>query len=306
MTNLNMPIAARAKLKAIPMQTRKIVNVASVPKLSPFRYPGGKTWLVPQIRKWLDSLLVRPRYFVEPFAGGGIASLTAVIENKVDIAVMCELDRGVAAVWHVVLDDAEWLIDRILGFKMTVNNVQKILNRNVRSRREIAFQTIVRNRAQRGGILARGASLMKKGENGNGIASRWYPETLAKRIALIHSHRDKIRFVEGNGLAIVRQYLGNPRAAFFIDPPYTAGGKKAGKRLYSHNDIDHGALFGLMQRATGQFMMTYDEAPEVVKLAQANGFNLARVPMKNTHNITMSELLITPRQDAPIRHRASA
>ena len=26
------------------------VNVASVPQRSPFRYPGGKTWLVPQVR----------------------------------------------------------------------------------------------------------------------------------------------------------------------------------------------------------------------------------------------------------------
>lgn len=28
----------------------QIVNVASVPQRSPFRYPGGKTWLVPHIR----------------------------------------------------------------------------------------------------------------------------------------------------------------------------------------------------------------------------------------------------------------
>lgn len=25
----------------------RVVNVASVPQRSPFRYPGGKTWLVP-------------------------------------------------------------------------------------------------------------------------------------------------------------------------------------------------------------------------------------------------------------------
>jgi DNA adenine methylase len=29
----------------------KIVNVASVPQRSPFRYPGGKTWLVPIVRQ---------------------------------------------------------------------------------------------------------------------------------------------------------------------------------------------------------------------------------------------------------------
>ena len=28
-----------------------IVNVASVPQRSPFRYPGGKTWLIPIARK---------------------------------------------------------------------------------------------------------------------------------------------------------------------------------------------------------------------------------------------------------------
>lgn len=28
----------------------KVINVATVPLRSPFRYPGGKTWLVPRIR----------------------------------------------------------------------------------------------------------------------------------------------------------------------------------------------------------------------------------------------------------------
>jgi DNA adenine methylase len=30
-----------------------VVNVASVAQRSPFRYPGGKTWLIPTVRKWL-------------------------------------------------------------------------------------------------------------------------------------------------------------------------------------------------------------------------------------------------------------
>jgi len=61
-----------------------IVNVASVPQLSPFRYPGGKTWLVPELRKWLEGLGPRPSLFVEPFAGGAIASLTVAAEHRAE------------------------------------------------------------------------------------------------------------------------------------------------------------------------------------------------------------------------------
>ena len=83
--------------------SQDIVNVASVPKRSPFRYPGGKTWLVPRVRQWLRSLDARPSMLVEPFAGGGIISLTAVFEDLAEHAVLVELDRDVAAVWQIIL-----------------------------------------------------------------------------------------------------------------------------------------------------------------------------------------------------------
>lgn len=35
-------------------------NVAQVRQLSPFRYPGGKTWLVPEVRKWLTAFRPSP------------------------------------------------------------------------------------------------------------------------------------------------------------------------------------------------------------------------------------------------------
>jgi hypothetical protein len=47
--------------------SEKIVNVASVPHRSPFRYPGGKTWLVPRVRRWLLSPPKRPNEFIELF-----------------------------------------------------------------------------------------------------------------------------------------------------------------------------------------------------------------------------------------------
>jgi hypothetical protein len=49
-----------------------VVNVASVPKLSPFRYPGGKTWFIPYIRQWLsphdDGLATLATHLNDPHA----------------------------------------------------------------------------------------------------------------------------------------------------------------------------------------------------------------------------------------------
>src|ERR1017187_5676540 len=80
------------------VEKQYVVNVASVPQRSPFRYPGGKTWLVPRIRQWLGSFSVRPADLIEPFAGGGIVSLTAVFENLVERAILVELDHDIASV----------------------------------------------------------------------------------------------------------------------------------------------------------------------------------------------------------------
>jgi len=277
-----------------PLANIGIVNVATVPQRSPFRYPGGKTWLVPEIRTWLRSLPRKPEVLMEPFAGGSIASLTAIFESLAERVVMVEKDEHVAAVWQVILEDAHWLADQIIGFEITLDNVREALSYAPGSKCEKAFQAILRNRVQRGGIMAPGASLMKTGENGRGIASRWYPGTLAKRILDIYGQRDRITFIEGDAFEVIPDFLENQAVAFFIDPPYTAGGKQAGKRLYLHSEMDHEALFSLMGSAKGDFMMTYDEAVEVEEMAIRYGFCVRRVPMKNTHHAKLYELLIHP------------
>jgi DNA adenine methylase len=169
-----------------------IVNVASVPQRSPFRYPGGKTWLVPLVRSWLSA--VQPVVdLVEPFAGGAIVGLTAVFERLAEHVTLIELDPNVAAVWEVLLDgQGSSLAEKIVAFDMTLENARRILAQEPQSVLDRAFATIVRNRVQRGGILAPGASLMKAGENGHGVKSRWYAGTLHRRISDIQGRRSRI------------------------------------------------------------------------------------------------------------------
>jgi DNA adenine methylase len=269
------------------------VNVSSVPQRSPFRYPGGKTWLVPRLRQWLGSKSDRPALLVEPFAGGGVISLTAVAENLVDQVVMAELDSQVAAVWHTILgEDCSWLIERIGGFTPTFESVSEVLNDDPKNTRELAFRTIVKNRTSHGGVLAPGAGLLKKGENGKGISSRWYGNTIQKRIAAIHELRSRILFIEGDGFDVLESQGKFNTTVSFIDPPYTAPGKRAGSRLYAHWDIDHDRLFEIANERAHDFLMTYDNEPGAIELAKRHGFQTRQISMQNTHLATMNELLI--------------
>lgn len=269
------------------------VNVASVPQRSPFRYPGGKTWFVPTFRRWMASLRTKPRLLIEPFAGGGIISLTALFENWVDRVVMVELDDDVAAVWETIVHgEAEWLAERILTFTMTRENVEQELLKTPISRREQAFQTILKNRTLHGGILAEGSGFIKQGEAGKGIGSRWYPKTLAQRLLALNHVAHRIDFRCDDGLKVMAEFAACDDGVYFIDPPYTAGGKNAGRRLYKHAQIDHDYLFTLCESLAGDFLMTYDEAEEVKEKARRCGFQMRLIPMKNTHHATLKELVI--------------
>lgn len=266
------------------------VNVASVPQRSPFRYPGGKTWLVPIARCWMSSFSPQVTNLLEPFAGGAGISLMAVFERYVERAHLVELDAEVAAVWRATFSDRwEPLCALIRSFDFTPNSVNEILTRTPNDQVDKAFRTIIKNRASRGGILAPGAGLVKTGEAGKGIASRWYPETIARRISAIGERSAQFELTAGDGLTVLRAHVKAENAAWFVDPPYPI----AGRRLYTHHELDHRALFEVMQQFNGPILATYDHNPAIEKLAHEFGFETRLVPMKSTHHERKLELLLS-------------
>jgi len=275
--------------KKVIYSSLRPINVSSVPQRSPFRYPGGKTWLIPYIRDWLMSKTATPTRLIEPFAGGAIVSLTAGFEGLVKHVIFSEKDSGVAAVWKVILNGhSEWLAKRIMDFELNESNARKALDVKPHDITDVAFQTILRNRVQRGGIMAPGAGLIKTGENGRGINSRWYPATLARRIREINQARDKFTFVEGDAFELIKEHQADADACFYVDPPYTM----AAKRLYVAWNVDHARLFREMSKCKGDFLMSYDNTVEVVSLAEEFGFETKPIAMKSTHHAKMTELLI--------------
>lgn len=246
------------------------------------------------MRRMLGKLPAdRPWRMCEPFAGGGSISLMSVAERQVEHALMVEKDEAVSALWRVVLHDSEWLADQIRDFAPSAGSVRRLLASQERGDRALAFRTLVRNRVSYGGILAAGASVVRAGENGRGVASRWYPQTLARRVAAISAMVPRLAAEQGDGMDEIRRRRRCRRTVFFIDPPYTAAGKRAGRRLYDHCEVDHAALFELAAGLAGVVVMTYDESDAIRRMARRHGLRATPVAMKNGHHERLRELIIT-------------
>ena len=207
--------------------------------------------------------------------------------------VLVETDDRVASVWRTILyGDWKWLIARISTFPLTHDAVIRELARTPATLEQKAFQTLLQNRVSHGGKLAPGSGLLKNGEEGHGLQSRWYPQTLQRRIETIVGMRDRLVFLERDGMNVLRDHAENPRAAFFMDPPYTASGSKPGARLYRNNHLEHEELFRIARTLQGDFLMTYSSDPQIRELAVKNGLQVRELQMRNTRHVEQQEFLI--------------
>jgi len=246
--------------------------------------------MIPILRAWLGALPTEPAVFIEPFAGGASASLTATFESFCTRALLSDLDSSVAVVWQSALCEAgETLAENVESFRLTRKNVKELFRRaEVGSQFEKALAVIVRNRIQRAGVLATGAGILKHGENGKGIQSRWYPKTIATRLREITKSRTKLSFLHCDGFEVLEEYVDDENAVAFVDPPYFG----PASRLYNHWKLDHEGLFQLLGRFKGDFLLAYDNASEIRELASKYEFDVALVAMKTSHHKKKNELLI--------------
>ena len=268
----------------------KLPNVAKVPLYSLFRYPGGKSRWYFYVKQWV--LQTQPSTFVEPFAGGAYAGLAVAVEEWahriVEDIVLVELDSNVSAVWKTIFsDEVEWLLDRIRSFEMSRSAAEEAIAAKEESVRARAFAMIVHNRVSRGGITAPGAGWVKKGENGQGLSSRWYAKTLVERIETIAKARERITFISGDAFDVLPSYCDSD-TALFLDPPYP----KAGGRLYKHSDINHERLFQIASETNGPVLLTYDNSDHVQALVDQYEFESEELTVSTTHHTRKTELII--------------
>ena len=143
-------------------------------------------------------------------------------------------------------------------------------------------------------MIASSAGLIVKGERNRGLLSRWYPETLAKRIELIHSFRAQIEFYEADAMEQLPSILNcrNTSPKIFVDPPYPKLMRAGVRPLYTHVALNHDNLVRMLAESNKDFLLTYDDTAYARNLVTGNGLLFEVIAMKNTNAESKKELLI--------------
>lgn len=256
-------------------EIRKIRSKNHLKKqVSPLRYPGGKSKILDLLSTYLHE---EKKTFVDVYCGGGSVGLSLLLSGIVEHLVMNDLDKGVYALFYVILTAPEMLIEKIKTITPDRNlffEYQQMIKKNYEgySKLERAFGFLVVNRLAFSGIW--------NAHPASNLLQRWTPETLEKRIWNIWEKRNQITLLNEDALKVIEKYYWYEDCTIFIDPPYYVAWEK---KLYKHcyQEEEHWQLAELLNSlvsgmpAHADILVTYDNHPFISELYRDAG--VARV-----------------------------
>ncbi len=137
----------------MPQRKKPLIReTASI--LSPLRYPGAKRRLAGYLAQVLRLNKLRPKLFVEPFAGGASVALALLNDGLVEKIALGERDPLVAAFWKTVFRDPEWLVQEIQRIPVTIQKWRYFRTGKFRTDRDRALACLFLNRTSFSGILS--------------------------------------------------------------------------------------------------------------------------------------------------------
>lgn len=236
--------------------------------LSPLRYPGAKRRFAGYVAEALRCNELRPRLFVEPFAGGASVSLRLLQDNLVDQVGLGELDPMVAAFWKCVFFDTDWLVDAIEKVVVSLATWNRYRTSQLESERDQALACIFLNRTSFSGILSKTAGPIggQQQTSKYKIDCRFTKPTLVKRIRQAAALRDRVAFVHCAAWDDTVTHAcslghGEDELMYYLDPPFY---HKAAE-LYRHyfSEADHQALHDALIALPQHWLLSYDAAEQI-------------------------------------------
>lgn len=226
--------------------------------ISPFRYPGGKSWLCSKFEG-----LVRDLYpkgldnIIEPFCGGASISLNAVVKGLAKMAFINDIDKELFAFWHALVNEETGgayrgiiaLLEEEIDYPLTKEGEPYLLA-------EKAFDTLLKSRTSFTGGIKKDAGNIGAGH------SRYKPKTLIERLKKIRKKADNIHafnfgYDEFLEKIFELECVREKKNLIYADPPYPT----AGERLYTHGYIEESKFVNAIHKVpknTG-IIISYEE-----------------------------------------------
>jgi len=217
-----------------------------------------------------------PELFVEPFAGGAGVSLQLLSEGTVENIALGEKDDLIASFWKTVLEDAEWLVDKIERVEISLEQWDQFRSSSSEGTRQKALACIFLNRTSFSGILAATAGPLggRAQESDYTIDCRFNKARIIQRIRDIHALKERVFFVHAGDWSETIEWarksdFSDHEVFYYFDPPFY---KKA-DRLYRHYflDRDHEELRDELLQLSSPWLLSYDSAEKIKDLYSLNG-----------------------------------
>lgn len=255
------------------------------PYLSPLRYPGSKRRLIGYIDQALTLNQLRPKLYIEPFVGGGNIALHLLLYDRVEKAVLIDIDPYIANFWKAVFFDTDWLVEQIDTIEVSLEKWREFKAAKPKTSREFALTCLFLNRTNFSGILRDEVGPLggREQKSKYKIDCRFPRNTLINRIEQISKHKEKIVGIwscsweagiqEIRGLQQSNE-LPKEELFFYLDPPFF----ERGEELYRHyfQEKDHIKLRDFLVGLEDAWILSYDSTPQVESLyenAIRNGTN---------------------------------
>lgn len=238
--------------------------------LTPLRYPGGKSQFYEQIKKIIRDNHINNFKYIEPFAGGAGIAIKLLLDGICDEIIINDVDTVIYSFWYTVINEAEWLIDKIASTDISIDEwyKQKYIydnNKNF-SIRDIGFSVLFLNRCNRSGILAAGPIGGKNQTGKYKLDCRFNKIGLMNKIRRIAEYSSKIRIYNLDATDLIFKFKNNSDTFWFIDPPYFKKGNELYKNSFDYNK--HNELSKAIKRylINQRWLLTYDYCDDVLKL----------------------------------------
>ncbi len=270
-TDVLCPIQIDKERNSQNHSEKAVLEREKISILSPLRYPGSKRRFAGYIGKTVQLNGIRPTLFVEPFAGGASVSLQLLNDGIVERIGLIDLDPLVAAFWHTVFFDTNWLIQQIETIKVTLEQWDTFKKAPGETRRDLALACLFLNRTSFSGILAPSVGPLggRAQKSQYTIDCRFPRKTLIQRIEQAASLSDRVAFVWNttwiDGLSSIgrMQQEGSlpQNILYYFDPPFF---EKA-DQLYTYyfKDVDHRQLRDHLLTLEAPWILSYDASEQV-------------------------------------------